>query len=435
MVLIYTHKITPRLTYIFKHIFVRILNTKVTFTSKIEEFVAHNGVKFTYSKVALGSEFFVRSHDLLFEQGINDIEIIMQKWNDKVSCFFPAGKKSSIPFDIFAASFYLLTRYEEYLPHVQDELERFPVEESLAFQNDFLELPVIDIWAYKLKEELMKRFPEYGFEARTYNYLSLFTINEAYIYKSKGLVRTIGGFLLDFFSLKLSAVWNRAMVLLNISKDPYDTYDSIISLQRKYKIDTSLFFLIANFTTYDANISLTKNKFKLLIKSMSDYVNVGLNASFFTMKNSDLLKKEMKKLEAVINIPTIKTKQHMERIDLPETYQNLIDFEVEEDYSMGYSDHLGFRASTCTPFYFYDLDFEIQTPLKVTPVAITDYVLRDRLGLSEKQALRKVQEIFKNVKSVDGTLVTLFHNELLSNYDDWRGWKHFYEQVISLVKE
>ncbi|WP_139958414.1 polysaccharide deacetylase family protein [Flavicella sediminum] len=435
MILVYTHKITPRITYIFKHIFVRVLNSQVSFTTKIEDFVAHNGVKFTYSKVALGSEFFIRSHDLLFEQGINDIEISMQKWKDDVPCFFNAGKKSSIPFDVFAASFYLLTRYEEYLPHVQDALERFPAEESLAFKNDFLEKPVIDIWAYALKEELQLRFPEHNFEPRKYKYLSLFTINEAFIYRAKGVVRSTGGFIFDFFSLKLSAFWSRAMVLLKISKDPYDTFGRIVSLQRKYKVNTSIFFLIANFTTFDTNISLTKNKFRLLIKSMSDYVNVGLNASFFTMKNVELLKKEMKKLEAIINIPTLKTKQHMLRLDLPESYQNLIDLEVEEDYSMGYPQYLGFRASTCTPFYFYDLDFEIQTPLKVVPFAVSDHVLKERLGLSEKQALRKIKEIHTHVKKVDGTFVTLFHNELLSNYGEWKGWKHFYEQVIVLVNE
>ena len=55
MLLVYTHKITPRLNYIFKHYFVRILQIQVTFTTKVGEFVAHNGPKITYSKTPLGS--------------------------------------------------------------------------------------------------------------------------------------------------------------------------------------------------------------------------------------------------------------------------------------------------------------------------------------------------------------------------------------------
>ena len=102
MLLVYTNKITPRLKYIFKHYFIRILQIPVSFTTKVEEFVAHSGPKISYSKAPLGTEFFIRSNDLLFEQGINDIEINVLKWDD-VACFFPTGEKSTIPFDIFAA--------------------------------------------------------------------------------------------------------------------------------------------------------------------------------------------------------------------------------------------------------------------------------------------------------------------------------------------
>lgn len=434
MVLVYTHKITPRLTYVFKHIFVRILGEEVSFTTKIEEFLTHKGVKLTYSKTALGNEFFIRSHDLLFEQGINDVEISIVKWDDTLG-FFNAGKKSSIRYDIFASSFYLLSRYEEYLPHVQDEFERFPAQESLAYKNRFLDKPIIDIWAYKLLSALKEKFPEQKFVERKYSYLSCFTVNQALLFKHKGVVRTIGGLINDFFTLQLGRVWDRIMVLMNISKDPYDTYNKIVRVKKKNEIDVVLFFLISNYTTYDNNISITKNKFRLLIKSMSDYVKVGLNSSFFTMNDEELLKKEVKKMESIINTPVVKSRQHMLRLKLPETYQNLIDLEVAEDYSMGYPDQIGFRSSTCTPFYFYDLDFEIQTPLKVVPYAITDTVLRMNMSLSPKQAMERVKSVCESVKNVNGTFVTQFHNELLSNYGDWKGWKHFYEEVVSFAKE
>ena len=124
MLLVYSHRITPRIRYIFKHILTSTLLIPVSFTSKVEDFVAHNGLKLSYTKTALGSEFFIKSNDLLFEQGVNDLEINVQKWDD-VPCFFATNINSSLPFDIFAASFYLITRYEEYLPHVKDTHGRF----------------------------------------------------------------------------------------------------------------------------------------------------------------------------------------------------------------------------------------------------------------------------------------------------------------------
>ena len=434
MVLVYTHKISPRLTYVFKHIFLRILNTPVSFTTKIEEFVAFNGVKMNYSKNPLGKEFFIRSYDLLFEQGINDIEISLSNWEEGVPCFFTAGKKSSIPYDIFAASFYLISRYEEYLPHVQDEHERFAMEESIAFRNGFLKKPLVDIWAYKLLDALTEKFPDFKFEKRTFSYISTFDVSQAYLYRSKGVIRSFGGFVSDFFTLELSAFIDRMLVLLKIKKDPYDTYDEIVRLKKAYDTPTVMFFLISSYTTFDNNVSITKDKYRLLIKSMSDYVKIGINLSYFTMKKEDLTKKELKKMESIINTPVSKSKQHMLRNHLPETYQNLIDLEVEEEYSMGYSDALGFRASTCTPFYFYDLDFEIQTPLKVIPFAVNDYTLRNVMSLSPKQAFIKVKELVEEVKKVNGTFVSLFHNELLSDYKKWKGWKGFYGDVLDMIK-
>jgi hypothetical protein len=434
MVLVYTHKISPRLTYIFKHIFIRILNSPVSFTTKIEEFVAFNGIKLNYSKIPLGNEFFVRSFDLLFEQGINDIELTISEWDEGVPCFFTAGKKSSIPYDIFAASFYLMSRYEEYLPHVKDEHERFSAEESLAFENGFLKKPLVDIWAFKFLEALKEQFPEKVFEKRKFAYISTFDINQAYIYRVKGLVRSVGGFLSDFFTFRLSDFFDRILVLLTLKKDPYDTYDEIVRLKKVYNFPTVFFFLIANVSTYDNNVSITKNKYRLLIKSMSDYVKVGLNLSYFTMTKEDLMKKELKKMESIINTPVSKSKQHLLRIHLPETYQKLIELEVEEDYTMGYSNYIGFRASTCTPFYFYDLDFEIQTPLKVFPFAVNDYTLNRDMNLSPKQAVLKIKELLTEVKKVNGTFVTLFHNEMLSDYGVWKGWKGVYGDVLDMVK-
>ena len=192
MLLVYTHKVTPRLTYTFKHFFTRILQIPIQFTTKVEEFVAHNGLKLTYAKQPLGNEFFIRSNGLLFEQGINDINVIMGKWDD-VDCFFQSRQTATLPFDVFAATFYLITRYEEYLPHVKDKYERFPAEESLAFKANFLEKPLIDIWAYKFKLLLKEKFPSHQFIDRKFEYISTIDVDIAYCYKRKGVLRTIGG--------------------------------------------------------------------------------------------------------------------------------------------------------------------------------------------------------------------------------------------------
>ena len=434
MILVYTHKITPRLRYVFKHVFTRILLIPVKFTTTIEEFIAHNGLKMTYSKAPLGKEFFIRSNDLLFEQGVNDLDINIFNY-EEVPCFFNTGSKSVLPFDVFAASFFLLSRYEEYLPHVRDVHERFTAEQSIAFKYRFLEKPVIDIWAYKLLEKLKEKFPDYQYKTRAYTYISTIDVDNAYAYKYKSLIRTFGGFIKDFFGLKLKTFWDRFITITNIKKDPYNTFTAILSLKKQYKIDTIFFFLVADYTTFDTNVSAAKNKFRLLIKSIGDYAVIGLHPSYFSMKDEVLLKKEKERLEAITNTPMEKSRQHYLRFSLPETYQNLIDLEMKEDYSMGYASHVGFRASTCTPFYFYDLDFEIQTPLKIVPFALMDTTLNDYMELTPRQSLGKIRELKNEVKAVNGTFVTLFHNESSSNYLRWKGWSKVYESMLKIATD
>jgi peptidoglycan/xylan/chitin deacetylase (PgdA/CDA1 family) len=360
------------------------------------------------------------------------LDINIQKWED-VPCFFATNLKSSIPFDIFAASFYLISRYEEYLPHVKDIHGRFTAEQSMAFKYGFLEKPVVDIWAYKFLAMLLEKFPDYNCKTRAYTFISTVDIDNAFAYKHKNLVRTIGGFFNDLLKFKLVEIWNRFTVIWNLKRDPFDTFESILRLKNEYDVKTIFFFLIGDYSTFDTNVSASKTKYKLLIKEMVDYARVGLHPSYFTMQDAALLKKEKERLENITNTPVTRSRQHYLRFSLPETYQNLIDLEVEEDYSMGYASTVGFRASTCTPFYFYDLDFEIQTPLKIFPFALMDTTLNDYMKLTSKQSLGRIRDLKNEVKAVNGTFITLFHNESLSNYLRWRGWKRLYESMLKIA--
>ena len=106
-------------------------------------------------------------------------------------------------------------------------------------------------------------------------------------------------------------------------------------------------------------------------------------------------------------MPTKRSRQHYLRFSLPETYQNLIDLEIEEDYSMGYASNVGFRAGTCTPFLFYDLDSEIKTPLIVAPLAMTTKALEDKY---DSEINKTFNAVFNSVRSVNGTFTMLFSN-------------------------
>ncbi len=403
-----------------KHIFGQILGVETGFTTKVEDFIKHQGPKITYTKQPLQNEFFIRSNDLLFEQGINDIQISVQDW-EGVPCFFRTDERSNIPYDIFSASFYLLSRYEEYLPHVKDNLGRFPPQNSLAFQNGFLEIPVVDVWAHNLFSALQDRFPEIKSKNSTYSFTSIVNVTTSHCYALRGLGRSIAGFFLDLSRFKLSRVTKRIAVALNPKKDPYDNFAALMEIHKKFKIRTMFFFQFADYSTHDKNISIYKNKFRYLIKSVADYSIVSLSASMAASDQLEVLKEERKRLSNLINRPVKYSRMRYNRVVVPHTYRDLIEAEFTDDYSMGYTHHLGFRAGTCTPFQFYDIPLEVQQPIKIHPFACCDYALQH--FKKEEEVFAKLDVIYRQVRQLKGDMVVVFSNELLGEKHriDWIG--------------
>lgn len=414
MLLIYTQKITPRLTYSFKHVCTRILGIPVEFTSKIEEFVAHEGMKISYGKNSLANELFVQNVDLLLDQGVTDLEIKVQLW-DEVPCFFMVSENSSIPFDIFAASFYLLSRYEEYLPHVKDKEGRFQASESLGFQENFLTKPVIDIWAFKFRQVLQYKFPQYDFPDRHMTLENIIAVSEAFRYKEKGILRVLIGLINDIVQFKPKYVFHRFQVMLQLKRDPYDIYNKIIHFIKKNKVSMKFMFQVSDFSNHDRNISHNRLAFQTLIKAYADYAEVGLQPGYYANQKFQVLKEEKKRLEEILKRPVLSVLNSKYNLLLPDTYNHMVELEVKNDFSMGYPEAMGFRAGTCTPFRFYDINFEVTTPLLVHPYAINAETFQK---LTETEIEYKVLEIKRQVKLVEGKLISIFTNKDFSEYSN-----------------
>jgi len=434
MLLIYTHKITPRLKYIFKQIFRGFLDLEIGFTTAVDEFVSHDGYKISYTNNPLGAELFFQSNSILFEQGVNDVEISISE-EDGVPIFFKVGKKSAMSFDVFGASFFLLSRYEEYLPHIRDEHNRFSSEDSLAFKNGFIKKPLVDIWVDQLYAVLDAKFDFKEKRKKEFRFESTIDVSKVYDYNSKGLTRSVGGLLVDLFTFKFSRVYDRFMSNFGLRKDPFDSFSLLVRLQKKYSIKMSYFFLLANYSRYDRNISYNKTKLHSLIKAVGDRSNLGLHPSYYSNSSPEKFKLEKDRLESIANFRINSSRQHYIKLQLPETYRHLIDIEIFDDYTMGYADNIGYRASTSEVFYFYDLDFEIQTPLRIHPFVVSDYAMGKNLGYSPEKALEETLELLRYAKENKLQFISLFHNDTLGRSEEWKGWRNVYIEMVKLAFE
>ncbi|MCO6500164.1 MAG: polysaccharide deacetylase family protein [Vicingus serpentipes] len=429
MLLIYSHKLTNRLRYIFTTLFVDILNVPIEFTCDVEYFKKSNSPKINYSNHKITDELFFQSSALLYEIGIKEQNINVFE-NNGNKCFYKVGKDSCLPFDPFAASFYLISRYEEYLPHIRDEHDRFTSSESIAFQHQFLTTPLVNIWANEIASIISKEFPEFKCPNQHFKYISTIDVDNAYSYKNKGLIRTIGGFIK---SLKEGDFKNRIHVLFKGKKDPYDTFKYQFQLHKKHNIKPLYFFLLGDYSLNDKNTPVKNKEFQSLIKGIADYYDIGIHPSYASNSDIKILIKEIKRLQEITHKSITISRQHFLKLHLPETYQNLIDNDITADYTMGYVDKSGFRASICSPFYFYNLDTESTTKLKIHPFAVMEATYMYYEKCTPEKTIQQITKLMQAVKEVNGTFISVWHNESFSEEGIWKGWKIVYEKMLKVA--
>jgi len=432
--LIYSHKVTPRVRYIFKVILGDMLGIKLAFTSDKEKFAASESLKLSYCHSKLGDEVHFKSQGLLHETGVKDQNIHVSE-NEPGKYFYAHNSTdSALNFDVFAASFFCLSRYEECLPHIRDKYNRFEASESLGFKNGFLTEPVVDQWLLRIREILSAKYPELAFKKREYKFISTIDIDNAYAYKNKGFMRTLGAFGRVLSTLNFKEMLERIKVLLGSAKDPYDTYDFQLEIQKKYNLRTIYFFLLADYGVNDKNVPFYNQEFQSLIKHLGDYAEIGIHPGFNSNQKNDKLKTEKKRLEQIIHRSVTKSRQHFLILHLPHTYQKLIDNDISEDHSMGYAEHIGFRAGTCTPYRFYDLDLETATELTVYPFAVMEATLKYYMKLQPDQAKEHITAIVDKVRAVNGTFIGLWHNETLTDRTIWAGWRNVFTHMVEVAK-
>ena len=430
MLLILVPKETNRLHYTMQLLLTRLLGLEVEYTGDLTYFEQHNGPKFSYG-VQVNDEFiFFASNGLLFESKISARELKHFNFEGGL-VFFPVLHKDSIlPFDIFSASFYLVSRYEEYLPHIRDNHNRFLASGSDAFQQGFLHKPLVNSWSLKIRDILHERFPALTFTTPAYSFVPTIDIDAAYAYKNKGITRAIGGILKAFQNKNYDEVRQRVRVLARLEHDPFDTFGLQMQLQEKYKYRAMYFILLADYGPNDKNIPCNNRYFQNLIRYLSDYAEIGIHPSYASSMQPSLMVMETARLSKILKLEVEHSRQHFLKLTLPDSYRNLINNDISNDYTMGYADYAGFRASICTPFPFYDLDQDLPTNLIIHPFAAMDGTLKDYMNLTPEKATETINELIAEVKKVGGTFMPLWHNQSLNDEDEWKGWLKVYIKMV-----
>ncbi len=422
MVTVLIDNITNRIEYTFDFIF-KLREIDYSLVTTVDEYDQALGIKLNYSSLK-NDEFSILPCGVLNEEGIRNIVVTKGVFN-KMDCLSFDGEV-----DIIASIFYVLTRYEEYSCDFKDQHGRFPAKESVQVKNEWIEQCICDRWAVDLikiikAESLIKK--------SEVKLIPTFDIDNTYAYKLKSGVHKTLSICKDLVRFNFSRLKERRAVNRG-GKDPYDTFELIREIGIKNK-ETKLFWLIGERAEKDRNISIDIIDHQQLIISLDRDFEVNLHPSYNSNGEAESIEKEKLKLQDVLGREVIRSRQHFLRFEIPRTFNSLLTAGFSHEYSMGFSERVGFRSGTARSHFWFNLELSEVTKLRIHPFAYMDGTLNEYMKLSIAESELKVQELYNEVYEFGGEFIFIWHNETIGDYKKWNGWSDVLRFTLNLKYE
>lgn len=344
----------------------------------------------------------------------------------------PNASEARADADWWSWVFWMVTRMEECTAFESafDGMGRFQASASMAHSEGWLLRPEVEarIWSWASSIGLTPR-PD------TYTVRPTIDVDSAYAYRHRSTLRTWGATAKDLISGNTARLAERYRVLVHRQPDPYDTYEWLESLHAACGLKARYFFLLADRGPHDRPVNWRQPGLRTLVQRLSKSAFIGIHPGVASHESSDFnrLKTEINRLEELSNGPVQHARQHYLLQRLPETWRRLEAAGIRHDHSLGYADHIGFRAGMSRPFRAFDVTANRTMDLTIHPVSAMDATLNRYMGFTPNQALDALEQLAQNVKAVDGVLTLLWHNETVSECNEWKGWRAVYEQVFERV--
>jgi len=435
-------EVTPRHQYVAYIVFDVVLGRPYQWCETASEWTASDGLKVQYGG-ALAAEMdaaWVPACGLL--EGMALEHDALNTWSDEEGSGVPGHGRlpfgvpnvpeAQVDADWWSWVFWMVTRMEECTASESafDRLGRFQASASMAHTQGWLLRPEVEVriraWAASIGLAPMPH---------AYTVHPTIDVDSAYAYRHRSALRTGGATAKDLLSGNTARLAERYRVLVQGLADPYDTYEWLESVHAAHGLKARYFFLLSDRGPYDRPVDWRQPGMRALVQRLSQSADVGIHPGVASHEAGDAerLKAEINRMEGLSNAPVQHARQHYLLQRVPSTWRRLESAGIQHDHSLGYADHIGFRAGMSRPFRAFDVKANRTMDLTIHPVSAMDATLNRYMKLTPDQALDALEQLAQNVKAVDGVLTLLWHNETVSECNEWKGWRAVYEQVFERV--
>ncbi len=346
--------------------------------------------------------------------------------------------------DIFGSAFFMLTRYEELVKSDRDQHDRFPATVSLAYQEGFLDRPIINEYIEILWYCMQRLWPGLERRQRAFKVVVSHDVDTPFAQAFTGiprLIRNCGGDIIRRKSLSMAI--NRFISWQEIKKGNYKrdfnyTFDHIMDISEQNNLQSAFYFKTAcTNKTFDDNYSIDHPYIRQLLREIHNRGHeIGLHPSYETYQNSQHTKAEFYKLLQVCDEEGIQQnhwggRQHYLRWQVPITWRSWNQAGLNYDSTLSYADHAGFRCGICYEFPVFDLEKRQVLSLRERPLVVMEAsVLGEQyMNLSGQEALSYMLRLKERCQQFNGDFTLLWHN---SSFDKPQMWE-IYKQLISQI--
>jgi hypothetical protein len=334
--------------------------------------------------------------------------------------------------DIFALSFFMLTRWEEYVNKNRDSHNRFPAYESLAYKQGFLDRPIVNEELEKLKKQLLWFDSSLKFKKREFELILTHDVDDVKFWKSKKqLFRIVVGDILKRKDIKLaiSRVKEYYLVSSGKIKDPFDTFDWLMDRSEELGLKSRFYFMSGGITKYDNRYDIREQK-QLIDKMVKRGHIIGIHPSYNAYNSFEQLKKEKELLEDVIGNKIVEGREHYLRFEVPTTWQIWEDNGLEIDSTCGYTDKEGFRCGVCYEYSVFNILRRKKLNLKEKPLVVMEgSFLNYQTNIQPIEMEEKIFNLINEVKKYKGQFIFLWHNSSF-NTAEWKKYTDIYSRIV-----
>ena len=375
-------------------------------------------------KVEFAKNNFIVEDNIPIIYGINKIQIANHKSQITLTCGL----------DIFASSFFMLTRWEEYVNKTRDNHNRFPAYASLAYKNSYLNRPIVNEYIEMLWNMLKFLGCKQKRKKKEFEFVLTHDVDIAYKYKKLlSGVREIAGDIIKRKNLKFAFEnsLNKLLTHLKLKKDPFDTYDYLMDISEMVGTKSYFFLHSSNSAKQDVN----NDKFlKEVAKKILDRGHyLGYHPSYNAYNNLEIFIKDKEKIENIIEHKLTFGRQHYLRFEVPTTWQIWEEAGMEWDSTLGYADKEGFRCGVCSPYSVFDIIKRKKLQLKEKPlIAMEGSFIVYQSEMIPKQIEQRIKKLIEKVKKYNGEFVFLWHNSSFGG--SWKKYEDIYKKTLKSVE-